>query len=160
MDISRTCTSVGVSERQQKSVGESPRRNIALTPVFPPRLFPLCSTGIAYTIRAENVRVETTVERASRLLDTTFRTVTHRESGKTVIRAADYRLPADVAEAVAAVFGLHGAPVPRPQVIRSQRVGDEPASVTPKVLYDTYSVGGVTVNRGGKNIQGVAEVGA
>lgn len=87
---------------------------------------------------AHDRRVHATMElgAASALLNTQFVTVAHAERKVALTRAGAYELPADVDAATAAVFGLHGLPLPP----RTTLVADkEPAKVTPAVLGKTYS---------------------
>ncbi len=73
------------------------------------------------------------------------------------MRAGDYHVPDEVYPNIAAIFGLHGLPLPPQGPIRTD-ANSGYASVTPTVLYQTYSVGGVSVNRSStKNIQSVGE---
>ena len=49
---------------------------------------------------------------ATRLLRTKFEALTNTKTGQRTVRAGDYVLPADVHAATAAVYGLHGLPLP------------------------------------------------
>lgn len=102
------------------------------------------------------MHVQTTLLKAARLLSTAFRQVTHQPTGQTVVRAGAYVLPAAVRRAAPAVFGLHGVPLPQEKPLRVE-AGAGAAPITPAVIQQTYSVGNVTVNRQGKNLQAVAE---
>ena len=89
------------------------------------------------------------------LLKTTFRRVTNVATGQTTLRASSFALPAATADAVTAVFGVHGLPLP-PKRNRAT-VTDGIPPVTPTVIASTYNVTGVTVDRSGKNCQAVVE---
>lgn len=116
----------------------------------------LSTHGAHFTVTREIVHVATTVAIAEGLLQTTFRRFSTR-SRKQLVRAGSYQIPMDIDNAVAAVFGLHGVPLPsNPPRISAARTSDMPAAVTPSVLLSTYSVN-QTVNRQGKNIQAVSE---
>jgi len=94
------------------------------------------------------------------LLKTQFRRVTNAATGQTTLRAASFTLPTAAAAAVAAVFGVHGLPLPPKHNPRSQESSDRfptSAKVTPTVITSTYNVAGVVVDRSGKNRQAVAE---
>ena len=62
-----------------------------------------------------------TVGNASALLGTTFSS--YQKEGRTLVRAADYTLPASVAAVTATTLGLHGLPMPRMEPINMTRVG-------------------------------------
>ena len=124
---------------------------------------------ITTDVRRRLYRATCAVSDASNLLSTSFRRHVHRESGQHTVRAADFSLPHDVANAVSAVFGLHGVPLPRrlPSAIAG-RVGGGvggggsrtlPVAVTPSVIADVYHVSGVHVRRDPlyRNRQAVAE---
>jgi tripeptidyl-peptidase-1 len=91
------------------------------------------------------------------LLKTKFRRVTNAATSQTTLRASSFALPTAAADAVTAVFGVHGLPLP-PKRNRVMATDGIP-SVTPTVLASTYNVAGVTVDRSGKskNRQAVAE---
>jgi len=107
-----------------------------------------------YTVEGSRLTVTTTHEYAEALLRTRFSALSNKELGAAVIRAGDYELPEEVDVHVAAVFGLHGLPVPRsaPPAPPAQ-----PASVTPDVLIKTYDINGVTPTGKLDNTQAVAE---
>ena len=85
------------------------------------------------------------------LLKTKFRRVANAATGQTTLRASSFALPAAAADAVTAVFGVHGLPLP-PKRKRITAPGGIPP-VTPTVIASTYNVTGVTVDRSGKNRQ-------
>ena len=91
------------------------------------------------------------------LLKTKFRLVTNTATGQSILRASSFALPAAAADALAAVFGVHGLPL-APKRSRVTATDGVPA-VTPAVLASTYNVTGVTVDRSGKNRQAVVEFG-
>ena len=57
----------------------------------------------------------------------------------------------------AAIYGLHGLPLPRASPLVRTESGPAVANVTPTVIYDTYSVTAYSVDRKGTNLQAVAE---
>jgi subtilase family serine protease len=119
----------------------------------------LDANDIAYGIKGvSNIKVTTSVSKASELLDTQFHAITNRKHGQSVIRAASYSLPDEVHAATAAIFGLHGLPLPptQPLVISSTAPGQLP-KVDPNVIASTYSIGGVKTTGSTKNRQAVAE---
>ena len=72
----------------------------------------LTSEGVDFVFRtASNVEVSTSIAKASFMLKTRFHTISNRQHGQSVVRAADYSLPSAVHEATAAIFGLHGLPL-------------------------------------------------
>lgn len=70
-----------------------------------------------------------------------------------VIRAGDYTVPDAVQKHIAAIFGLHGLPLPPRKLLRDDP--GSPAHVTPTVLTSTYNISGVTPKN--KTRQAVAE---
>jgi len=113
----------------------------------------------SFRVLRENVFVRTNVATASNLLGTTFSTY-RMDDGRALTRAADYSLPAEVAEVTATTLGLHGLPAPRADPIvlsRNDSAAKQPPKVTPSVIYETYSVDDPYVNLQGSNRQGVAE---
>jgi subtilase family serine protease len=119
----------------------------------------LNANGIAYSFKSvSNIEVVTSAFKASKLLNTRFHKISNSKHAQSVIRAADYSLPDEVHAATAAIFGLHGLPLPptQPLVISSSAPG-QPAKVDPNVLASTYSIGGVKTTGNIKNRQAVAE---
>ena len=108
--------------------------------------------GAAYVRSRECLQVKTTVGAASRMLTTSFHTYHRTIDGRMKLRAGAYTLPPRVEQAVEAIFGLHGVPLPP----RPNPMPTAPAKVTPTVLAQTYHAGTPFVNRGGKNKQAVA----
>jgi len=92
------------------------------------------------------------------LLKTEFRRVTNAATGQTTLRASSFALPTATAAAVAAVFGVHGLPLPSKHSQVAATTADIPL-VTPAVIASTYNVAGVVVDRSDKsrNRQAVAE---
>jgi hypothetical protein len=82
---------------------------------------------------------------AEELLSTSFSSIVHVASGTRRRNAGAFSLPAQVDDAVAAVFGLHGLPaLPRTRfkngpIIQGYR-NPERAKVTPKVLANVYGI--------------------
>ena len=111
--------------------------------------------NIEFTRHKECLRAETTVGLASRLLNTPFHMFRREVDGRLKLRAGEYMLPPRVEQAVEAVFGLHGVPLPPLTALPS--TNDNPPFVTPTVLAQTYHVKDPYVKRGGKNKQAVAE---
>ena len=93
------------------------------------------------------------------LLKTKFRRVTNAATGQTTLRASSFALPTATAAAVAAVFGVHGLPLPPKHNQVAATPAGEPPLVTPAVIASTYNVTGVVVDRSpsSKNRQAVAE---
>ncbi len=109
----------------------------------------------SYTIsNGRNVRVTCPVDAAENLLATRFHELTHKRRSDRLVRAGSYYLPSDVESAVAAVFGLHGLPLPPRD---DEPNPTAPADVTPAVLASTYKISGVKVSRGDTNRLSVAE---
>lgn len=115
----------------------------------------LDSHAIEYSIE-QNRRVIVTAARgtAAKLLNTSFSLLTNAAFDQNLVRAGQFELPTEVDSAVAAVYGLHGLPLP-PR--RSLMADGEPAKVTPAVIEKTYSVSGVTPSGSDTNRQAVAE---
>jgi subtilase family serine protease len=128
------------------------------------------SSGVRFTVHNELIHVNTTVAAAEHVLQTSLYALKHKVYG-TRVHANEPHLPVHVAVAVAAIFGLNSVPLPRePPLEDNAKDKDTPrrrlqsgpppppaARVTPAVLASTYSVGGVKVDRTGKNVQAVAE---
>lgn len=116
-------------------------------------LNPICRT-LEVDTQQGTFACETDVATASLSLATTFTNVVHVHSGKTIVRAGDYSVPEDVNDAIDAIFGLHGLPLPtKPQQQRSQAA----PAVTPAVLAEAYEIKGVKPTGGTKNRMAVAE---
>jgi hypothetical protein len=97
---------------------------------------------------------------ASELLQTSFGTV-HRsgDTDSTIVRAGRYGLPIDVAEAVAAVYGLHGLPTPTNNGKQTRAAADneEVFVVTPAIITSSYGPFAVAPTGELTNRQAVAE---
>jgi tripeptidyl-peptidase-1 len=93
----------------------------------------------------------------SKLLSTTFRMLSDGQQKHP--RAAGYRLPQSVADAVETVYGLHQLPLPvtKRGFASNATFPGAPPKVTPQVISSTYSISGVTPSSGSKNRQAVAE---
>ena len=93
---------------------------------------------------ATDVEVSATAAAASRLLATSFHAVRRGADGARLIRAADYGLPGVVRASVAAIFGLHGLPLPAvPTTTRPRQPpgpGPVSAKTTPSVIRAAYGV--------------------
>jgi subtilase family serine protease len=119
----------------------------------------LDANGVSHTKRsASNIKVTTSVENASRMLNTRFHEVINNEHGQSVVRATSYSLPDKVHQATRAIFGLHGLPLPpsHPLIVASTTTGSS-AKVDPNVIASTYKIGGVKPTGSVKNRQAVAE---
>ena len=121
----------------------------------------LVDNGFTYhRIGVSNIAVRTTARAAASLLNTKFSVIRNNEASQEVVRAGDYELPAAIHNAVSAVFGLHGLPLPAREVTKPPPMPHRPkppANVTPAVLYSTYGIKLGKVSRSAKNQQAVAE---
>jgi tripeptidyl-peptidase-1 len=118
----------------------------------------LSENDIEFTVDRENIRCETTVIRAARLLNTGFYSVSHPSHAAPLVRAGDFDLPPAVDAAVATVFGLQGLPLPpRAPILVDESVGATPAIVTPDVINKDYGISGVTPSGSTTFRQAVAE---
>ena len=106
-----------------------------------------------------NVDVVTSVGVASAMLRTRFHNITQRDNNRSIVRAGAYSLPAAIHEATAAIFGLHGLPLPlrQPLIIESVAPNSPVAAVTPAVIGSTYNISGVKVSGSLNNRRAVAE---
>ena len=117
-----------------------------------------------------SIDVVTSAGIASAMLDTNFHHITHSNHSRSLLRATDFSLPADVHKATAAIFGLHGLPLPANQrlvikshVKRTSTTAESMASmppavpVTPAVIRSTYNISGVNVTGDLRNRRAVAE---
>jgi tripeptidyl-peptidase-1 len=103
---------------------------------------------------------------AEGLLHTTFRHVTNTRTGQRAIVAGDYTLPDEVNAAVAAVYGLHGLPLPPHGQVKvassshSSTGEADPPEVTPDVIKSQYGIThGMPTAASFGNKQAVAEFG-
>ena len=114
--------------------------------------------AVACSADRERLLCRASVAAAARLLRTQFFLMSHAaEQRGPLVRAGSYALPAAVDGAVAAIFGLHGLPLPRR--LRAPPAAEAAAaSVTPAVLASTYGIAGVTAKAGDTTYrQAVAE---
>mmetsp|Transcript_47917 Transcript_47917/g.115192 ORF Transcript_47917/g.115192 Transcript_47917/m.115192 type:complete len:557 (+) Transcript_47917:23-1693(+) len=119
----------------------------------------LTAAGFTFTVAPTGTSVEITATTSDfeALFDTTFQ-VLHKEStGQKAMRAGDVTLPAEVAEHVEAVFGVHGLPLPPRRNHDSDVEAGTPANVTPDVIAQTYNVSGVTPAGTTANRQAIVE---
>jgi len=112
----------------------------------------LDAAGVSWTRQGELVEAQLTVRAACVLLRTEFNRVVHSETQQTALRAGRFFLPKEVDDSVAAVYGLHGLPLPH-----LPPVTVEPAEVTPSVISKTYGISGVSPSGAVNNRQAVAE---
>jgi tripeptidyl-peptidase-1 len=115
----------------------------------------LGAAGVSWTRRGEVVDAQLTVGAARELLGTEFEWVVHGASGQTAMRPGAFFLPKEVHDSVAAVYGLHGLPLPHLPSVAADPA--DPAEVTPAVIAQTYGVSGVTPSGTVNNRQAVAE---
>jgi tripeptidyl-peptidase-1 len=119
----------------------------------------LNANDIAYTIEGvSNIKVSTSVLKASELLSTSFHEISNSKYGQSIVRAAAYYLPENIDASITTIFGLHGLPLPptHPLVIASTDAS-QPAKVDPNVLAATYKIAGVKTSGSVKNRQAVVE---
>ena len=118
----------------------------------------LRSHDIGFTRNKECLLAEATVGKATDLLQTGFHLFRRKVDGRLKVLAGEYALPPHIDQAVEAIFGLHGVPLPpRVELPKRNPSDPEPANVTPTVLAQTYHVKDPYVKRGGKGKQAVAE---
>ena len=110
----------------------------------------------SFVVKGSRVEVSATHEMAQNLFNTRFQTLVNSEHKLVVVRAGDYTLPEAVEAVTAAVFGLHGLPLP-PVSPLVHATAPAPAEVTPAVLTKTYNIGDVTPSNDTKNKLAVAE---
>jgi len=128
----------------------------------------LTAAGFTFTVAPTGTSVEITATTSDfeALFDTTFQ-VLHKEStGQKAMRAGDVTLPAEVAEHVEAVFGVHGLPLPprtTTPMADDDGTDDGPNNgcggsvpITPGLIRKTYNVSG-TGSGSLKNRQAIAE---
>lgn len=114
----------------------------------------LRSRGVAYSLDGDRrIRVETSIALVEQLLLTNCYTLVNPGQNQSVVRCSSFEIPAEVDAAVAAIFGLHGLPLPPRKAMKGTSI----AKVTPAVLAKTYSVGGVVPAGSTTNRQAVAE---
>jgi tripeptidyl-peptidase-1 len=119
----------------------------------------LSASNVPFNRVGEVVDVALTVETAVELFKTAFHHAANPTTGQSVVRADDYYLPAEVEDAVAAVYGMHGLPLPprKPILGHPNPFPPQPVNVTPAVIEKVYEVAGVTPSGSLKNKDAVAE---
>jgi tripeptidyl-peptidase-1 len=125
----------------------------------------LRTADVKYTYRAATGTFEAdgSVTAVQSLLSTHVTELYNIHTEQVQLRGGDVTIPSGVEEHVSAVYGVHGLPLP-PATSASSRSSTDardtsglPAEVTPKVIASAYDIGGVSVSRGTKNRQAVAE---
>eukprot|EP00656_Telonema_subtile_P001600 TRINITY_DN106_c0_g1_i1.p1 TRINITY_DN106_c0_g1~~TRINITY_DN106_c0_g1_i1.p1 ORF type:complete len:553 (+),score=137.57 TRINITY_DN106_c0_g1_i1:146-1804(+) len=114
----------------------------------------LTEADVKFAHRGSNMVITCSHAQAEQLFSTKFSMVYNNQTNQAVVRAADFSLPDHIEQHTAAVFGLHGLPLP-PRVRSTDP--STPAIVTPDVLTKTYGITGVTPKSTSKNSQAVAE---
>ena len=115
---------------------------------------------VEFKLVRELIIVSLSVGRAVELLHTRFSWWKQARCGqpRSVLRASTYSLPAPVAQAVTAVYGLHGLPLSQPcRTSSGAELHAMSAVVSPSVLASTYHIDSSRVNRTASNRQAVAE---
>merc|ERR1712166_329995 len=112
----------------------------------------------AITQRASTLEVKCSLAQAEALFNTQFGMLYNNNTRQAVVRAGDFTLPEHLEKHVAAVFGLHGLPLPPRRLSASNGAipGKSPA-VTPEILAKQYGITGVIPKADTKNSQAVAE---
>lgn len=103
-----------------------------------------------------HIWVQCSVSAAEDLLETSIVHMVNSNFNQEVIRANDYTIPDDIHNSTAAIFGLHGLPLP-PRKPLIATLPKQPANVTPAVIAATYNIGGVTPKGTTTNRMAVAE---
>jgi tripeptidyl-peptidase-1 len=106
----------------------------------------------SFTLSGSTISLDLSVAQAESLFGTQIGKLVNLKTNQTALRAADYWIPDHLDSHIAAVFGLHGLPLPH-----SAAPPSTPAKVTPAVLNKFYSVSGVSPKADTKNSQAVAE---
>ena len=118
----------------------------------------LTANGVAHHVENELIVVSTDVAHVELLLRTEIIEVSHADLGKKLIVRGEHELPGDVRPAIAAIFGLRGLPLPhKPAIELGFLPNGTVEKVTPSVIASTYSISGVSVQRGSGYAQAVAE---
>ena len=124
------------------------------------------AVGAIETLPSGAVRARLHAGRAAALLRTSFTEIEEAASGRRLVRAGAYTLPAPIAAAVEAIFGLHGLPLPptekyvRSSAGRRLQPGPPPSpvpKVVPSVIVDQYQMGSAKASGNVKCRQAVAE---
>jgi len=113
--------------------------------------------GCAAVFNKGVVDVSCNQQQASRLLRTSFRFAYSPATNQSALVASAYSLPPAVDAVVAAVYGLHGLPLPPRKLPKKLGAAVGTATVTPQVLRSTYGVGDNKGSGNKKNRQAVAE---
>jgi tripeptidyl-peptidase-1 len=119
---------------------------------------PLAHGSTIKEIQGRRFEITLPVADAEALLQTTFRFVINSRTGQRALVAGDYTIPDQIKDATAAVFGLHGLPLPP----RDHATSDSPpggiAQVTPAVIKAKYGTSAApTTKKSSGNKQAVAE---
>ena len=119
---------------------------------------PLAHGSTIKEIQGRRFEITLPVADAEALLQTTFRFVINSRTGQRALVAGDYTIPDQIKDATAALFGLHGLPLPP----RDHATSDSPpggiAQVTPAVIKAKYGTSAApTTKKSSGNKQAVAE---
>merc|ERR1711957_490487 len=109
----------------------------------------LSESNVPFNRVGELVEVKLTATSAAKLLSTTFHHAANDATGQAVVRADDYLLPAQIEDAVAAVFGMHGLPLPP----RKPAMGHlNPFLYQNPDAFTDITVGTNAIDRGGQKV--------
>merc|ERR1719201_1385212 len=101
----------------------------------------LASNNISHTVAHDRrVHAKIPLDVAAGLFNTEFTVLSHDANDVSLVRAGAYTLPPEVDAATAALFGLHGLPLPPKMRMASKK--PTKAKVTPAVLKQTYDIKG------------------
>jgi len=114
--------------------------------------------------RGDNIEVTTTVEVASRLFYTEFRTFKHKVHGRTLTKQfGDFSVPSHVEEYIDLVLGLSefppkGLELKRTRIVKKSNVTgpDALVSISPQTVQTVYQTGSASIKTSGASV-GVAE---
>merc|ERR1712166_318249 len=108
--------------------------------------------------RASTLEITCSLAQAEALFSTQFGMLYNNNTRQAVVRAGDFSLPEHLEQHVAAVFGLHGLPLPpRRLSAPNGNPAVDAAAVTPDVLAKQYGITGVNPKADTRNSQAVAE---
>ena len=99
---------------------------------------PLAHGSTIKEIQGRRFEITLPVADAEALLQTTFRFVINSRTGQRALVAGDYTIPDQIKDATAAVFGLHGLPLPPRDHATSDSHITAPYPVTPAVIKAKY----------------------
>jgi len=118
----------------------------------------LAAAGVPSTRLAgeETIEASFTAATAGALLGCSFSFVVNDATGQRALRAGDYRLPNAIHDAVSAVYGMHGLPLP-PRASTVAGPDSQAEKITPAVIAETYKVTGVKPSGSSQTTQAVAE---